>query len=609
MLLNRKNLFIASITLFLFIGLPALAQHSLELKKSVVFQQEPIDYYLQVDSAYFNTPHYVLWIDPVAQSIIDFNIHIPFAPVSKGSFFIEEDWKNFGQFILIAVPKAAHERITYAHLDIVPNTAELLDEWKNISVKDNATWEKVKYGEEGTSFQIAPKISQAPAIESAYLMAKLLDNNWEISTNLPEAIQNFTLEFSQNDSLLFEAKGTREQQSITIPTRRLPPGKLELKLMGDGAEMDILSIQNPLFTINESDINFQTINDSTANFQLNRLINPWVALNELSLKVSISDFPELLMNEAFTNELAFSFEGFEENTLAVFHSHKKNKPIADQRMVVFNRETELFFYSDPEGNYFFDQFDYALLDDDYHIVSHDFIQGDIEVNVTFPDLEKINKQLPQLLAQMPERTSLLKGKKQFNFNLESAGMLLDEVSITAKRKRSTISSDTREKPNSVHFRNIDYTCLYNVLNCAIHQPFFGHNSQYFNDPKVNIKRDPTKKALPLHLWATNDNPKPNQILIFYKLDHSWPSQIITYPNTFFEYIKAKAKIRNIQEHYFKDEAIFGFYSDMISQAYAPLSLLYTSEIELPGVYSNAYFIVEVIHQPTGMRQQVVKKIQ
>jgi hypothetical protein len=277
-------------------------------------------------------------------------------------------------------------------------------------------------------------------------------------------------------------------------------------------------------------------------------------------------------------------------------------------MVVFNRETELFFYSDPEGNYFFDQFDYALLDDDYHIVSHDFIQGDIEVNVTFPDLEKINKQLPQLLAQMPARTSLLKDKKQFNFNLESAGMLLDEVSITAKRKRLTISSDTREKPNSVHYRNIDYTCLYNVLNCAIHQPFFGHNSQYFNDPKVNIKRDPTKKALPLHLWATNDNPKPNQILIFYKLDHSWPSQIITYPNTFFEYIKAKAKIRNIQEHYFKDEAIFGFYSDMISQAYAPLSLLYTSEIELPGVYSNAYFIVEVIHQPTGMRQQVVKKI-
>ena len=82
-----------------------------------------------------------------------------------------------------------------------------------------------------------------------------------------------------------------------------------------------------------------------------------------------------------------------------------------------------------------------------------------------------------------------------------------------------------------------------------------------------------------------------------------------YRNTFEQSIASKARIRNIQEHYFKDEAIFGFYSDMISQAYAPLSLLYTSEIELPKVYASAYFIVELIHQPTGMRQQVVKKIE
>jgi hypothetical protein len=115
----------------------------------------------------------------------------------------------------------------------------------------------------------------------------------------------------------------------------------------------------------------------------------------------------------------------------------------------------------------------------------------------------------------------------------------------------------------------------------------------------------TTQATPLHLLWLDANGQPT---ITYRSSHSNASWIRYSSTNFEQSIAAKARLKNIQEHYFKEEAIFGFYSDMISQAYAPLSLLYTSEIELPAVYSNAYFIVEVIHNPTGMRQQVVKKI-
>ena len=588
-------------TLLLLLGLPALAQHSLELKKSVVFQQEPIDYYLQVDSAYLNSPHYVLWVDPVENKILDFNIHIPFAPVSKGSFYFEEDWKSFGEFILIALPKAAPNTIAYAHMDVLPNKAELLEEWKKLSASNHSTWEKVNHPEGDITFQVGPKTSQPPAIESSKLRAKLTEDNWEISIEKPENAQNFTLQFSQKDSILFAANSSSEQRSIMIPARRLPPGELSITLMSDGEEMDFLTIQNPLLTLSETDINFQQLNDSIAKFELTRLINPWVNLNDFSLKVSISDFPELLINESFTGELPYTFEELEENTIAVFHSHQKDKTAGNQKLVVFNRESELYYTSDKDGNYFFDQYDYTLLDDDYHIVSHNDIQGDIDVNVTFTDIEVIRNQLPELLTQIPTRVSIQSNKETFNFSLESAGMLLDEVNITAKRKRATIN-DTREKPNSVHFRNIDYACMQLVLNCTIHKRVFGYN------PSLDKNKLKTKD-IPLHLWAITDNPKPNEMVFTYRRTHDRNAAFTKYPNTFFQSIAAKARLKNIQEHYFKDEAIFGFYSDMISQAYAPLTLLYTSEIELPGVYANAYFIVEIIHQATGMRQQVVKKIE
>lgn len=323
------------IILISFLGGIATAQHSLELKKSVVFQQEPIDYYLQVDSAYFNTPHYVLWIDPVAQSIIDFNIHIPFAPVSKGSFFIEEDWKSFGEFILIALPKAAPNTIAYAHVDVMPNKAELLEEWKKLSASNHSTWEKVNHAEGDITFQVGPKTSQPPAIVSSKLRAKLTEDNWEVSIEKPKSAQNFTLQFSQKDSILFAANNSSEQQSIMFPVRRLPPGELTITLMSE-EEIDLLSIQNPLLTLNESDINFQQLNDSVAQFKITRLINPWVNLNDFSLKVSISDFPELLINESATGEFLFPFDEFEENTIAVFHSHQKDKTAGNQKLVVFN---------------------------------------------------------------------------------------------------------------------------------------------------------------------------------------------------------------------------------------------------------------------------------
>lgn len=600
-----------AIILISFLGVPIIAQHSLELKKSVVFQQEPIDYYLQVDSAYFNSPHYVLWIDPVENEIIDFNIHIPFAPVSKGSFYIEDDWKSYGEFLLIALPKAAPNTIAYAHMDVLPNKVDLLDEWKTLSAFNRNSWEKVNHPEGDITFQVGPKHSQPATIESSKLSAKLTEDNWEISIEKPERPQNFTLQFSQKDSILFAANSSSEQQSIMIPTRRLPPGKLDITLIADEEVLDLLTIQNPLFTLSESEINFQQLNDSIAKFELTRLINPWVDLNDVSLKVSISDFPELLMDEGSTGELSFNFNEFEENTIAVFHSHQKDKKTGNQKLVVFNREAELYFTSDQDGNYPFNQYDYALLDDDYHIVSHDNIQGNIDVDVTFTDIEIIRKELPKLLSQIPTSFSIQNDKKTFTFDLQSTGILLDEVSVTAKRKRATIN-DTREKPNSIHYRNTDYLCMQMVLNCSTHPPYFGFNSENNTElfyGRVNLDPKKSVRAIPLHLWSKNENPKPNEMILQFRMSHDRNAAFTKYPNTFFQSIAAKAKIRNIQEHYFKDEAIFGFYSDMISQAYAPLSLLYTSEIELPGVYSNAYFIVEVIHQPTGMRQRVVKKIQ
>jgi len=584
-----------------FFGLSAIAQHSLELKKSVVFQQEPIDYYLQVDSAYFNTPHYVLWVDPVENTIIDFNIHIPFAPVSKGSFYIEEDWKAFGEFMLIALPKNNQNNIAFAHLDVVPNNAELLNEWKKLSATNYESWQKVNRSKGDITFQFGPKLSQPPAIESAKLRAKLIEDNWEITIQKPESARNFTLQFSRKDSIVFEADGNSEQQSVSVPVRRLPPGKLNITLMSDGEEIDLLTIRNPLFTLSEAEINIRQLNDSVAQFGLTQLINPWMKLNDLSLKVSITDFPELLMNEAFTGEVSYELDGFEEKTIAVFYAHKKEKEAANEKLVVFNTESELYFTSNQDGKYFFDQSNFALLDDDYHIVSHDNIQGKIDVDVTFPDIEIIRNQLPKLLAQIPARLSIQRNEKLFNFSLETTGVLLDEVSITAKRKRATLN-DTREKPNSIHFRNTEYLCMQLVLNCTIHEPFWGYK------PSRDKKKIRTIDK-PLHLYAFTDNPKPNEMMLKYSMSHDRNTSFVKYPNTFFQSIAAKAKIRNIQEHYFKEEAIFGFFSEMISQAYAPLSLLYTSEIELPKVYSNAYFIVELIHQPTGMRQRVVKQIQ
>ena len=612
------------IILISFLGVPATAQHSLELKKSVVFQQEPIDYYLQVDSAYLNSPHYVLWVDPVENKIIDFNIHIPFAPVSKGSFFIEEDWKSYGEFILIALPKAAPNSIAYAHVDIMPNKAELLEEWKKLSANYKTSWEKVIHTEGDITFQVGPKHSQPPAIESSKLSATLVEDNWEIIIEKPESAKNFSLQFSHKGNMLFAANSSSEQQNIKIPARRLPPGELNITLLSDGEEIDLITIQNPLLTIYETDINFLKLNDTLGQFEITQLINPWVDLNDFSLKVSITDFPELLMNESTTGEIMQSLKGFEENTLAILYAHKKDKKVENRKIVVFNRESELFLTSDQDGKYYFNQYDYALLDDDYHVISYNNFQRNIDVNLTFPDLENIQDNLSKILTKIPSRLSIHGNENQFDFNLESTGVLLDEINITAKRASTTLN-DPRKKPNSVNYRNTDYLCFLFVLNCPIHSAAFGYRAQgpdgsmfealgMGDDPMVSTPGYTTifipsletleRLATPLHLWV---DAKGNSTLR-YRPSHE-SSGWLQYSSEFFEQsIAAKAKIRNIQEHFFKDEAIFGFYSEIISQAYAPLSLLYTSEIELPAVYSNAYFIVEIIHQPTGMRQQVVKKI-
>ncbi len=568
------KIFLAIISIS-FLGGIAIAQHSIELKKSVAFQQEPIDYYLQVDSALFNKPHYVLWIDPVAKSIIDFNIHIPFAPVSKGSFYIEEEWKSFGEFILIALPKSAPNTIAYTHVDIMPNKTDLLDEWKKLSASNRNSWEKVPHLEGDITFQAGPKNSQPATIEATKLSAKLIEGNWEIIIEKPESAQNFTLQFSQKDSLLFAANSTSEQQSVMIPAKRLPPGELNIKLLSDGEEIDFLTFQNPLFTISESDINFLQINDTLGQFEITQLINPWVDLNDFSLKVSITDFPELLMNESSVGEILYPIEYFEENTIALFYAHEEEKKAENEKILVINKENDLHFTTDQNGNYFFDQLDFTLLDNDYHFVTHKIIHGDIEVDVIYPDIEIIRNQLPEFLSQIPSRISITQNKKAFDFNLESTGVLLDEINISAKRKRNT-RNDTREISNSLNNRGRNWVCAALVVNCQIHPPYEGG----FID--LTVREDHSK-----YDWIINYN--------LYVRSPRTPSK--------------KARIRNIQEHFFKDEAIFGFYSDMISQAYAPLSLLYTSEIELPAVYSNAYFIVEIIHQPTGMRQQVVKKIQ
>ncbi|MFC2187111.1 hypothetical protein ACFCT7_07295 [Fulvivirgaceae bacterium LMO-SS25] len=567
------KIFLAIISIS-FLGGIAIAQHSLELKKSVVFQQEPIDYYLQVDSAYLNTPHYVLWVDPVENKIIDFNIHIPFAPVSKGSFYIDENWKRYGEFILFALPKVAPNTIAYAHMDVLPNKAELLEEWKKLSTSNRTSWEKLNHAEGDITFQVGPKLSQAPVIESSMLSATLIENNWEIIIEKPESVENFTLQFSQKDSVLFAANSTSEQQRVIIPARRLPPGELNITLLSDGEEIDLLTIQNPLIAISESDINFQKLNDTLGQFELTQLINPWVDLKDFSLKVSITDFPELLMNEDFTDEISSSIKGFEENTITVFYAHEEGQKAVNEIIVVINKENELHYTTDQDGKYFFDQLDFTLLDNDYHFVTHKIIQGDIEVDVIYPDIEIIRNQLPEFLSQIPTRISVMQNKKVFNFNLESTGVLLDEINITAKRRRNT-RNDTREISNSINNRGRNWMCAGMVINCTIHPPYEGGIA----DPSVFGEHSNYERTYSYNLYVRSPRT---------------PSK--------------KARIRNIQEHFFKDEAIFGFYSDMISQAYAPLSLLYTSEIELPGVYSNAYFIVEVIHKPTGMRQQVVKKI-
>ncbi len=239
------------------------------------------------------------------------------------------------------------------------------------------------------------------------------------------------------------------------------------------------------------------------------------------------------------------------------------------------------------------------------MVSHDDFQGKIDVSVTYPDLESIKSMLPDMLAAIPARRKIEQGKPKFTFNMETTGILLDEVSVTTKRKRAGLK-DKREKPNSVHYRNTDNMCIYGVLNCTTHGPYFGYKGQgtEYSSNGVIYRLEGAFERVPLHLWE-DENGKN---IVVYKSFHNLKAATFPYPLTFLDLIESKERIRNVQEHYFWEEQVFGFYSELISQAYGPLSLLYFSEIELPKLYFNAYLVIELIHHPSGSRQQVVKKI-
>ncbi|GAB2625594.1 hypothetical protein [Belliella aquatica] len=589
-------------TLFFFSVLSAFGQQSLELKKGVVFEQEPIDYYLGVDSAYFDVPHYVLWVDPIDKRIVDFNIHIPIAPVSKGSFYIEEALSAYGAYVLLAIPKISPERISYAHVDILPASTDLQQVWRKQVETTNPNWNRTT---QEVAFQFASNTKQPQEIKSGELSTRLQEDNWELSMANPVPTEVITVQIMTKDSVVFQANGT--QQNMKIPARMLPPGELKIKIQTEETELTELAIYNPLIAIREADISFETLNDSLALVALSKLINPWIAMSDVSVKLSITDFPELVVDMGHTGDIVHEGQEFDEQTIAVFHSHQNGKKKGGQKIVVFNRENEIYYTSDSDGNYFFDQFDYSMLDDDYHVVSHDDFQGKVDVAVTYPDLESLKSILPDLLATIPARKLIEQGKPKFTFNMENTGILLDEVSVTAKRKRATLL-DEREKPNSVHFRNTDGICLFGVLNCDQHPPYIGINGEATSIDVKGIKINPWRgktSQRPLHLYKTEDD---RPILKYWTSHRKNAGSMLPYPLTFFEVIESKERIRNVQEHYFWEEQVFGFYSELISQAYGSLSLLYFSELELPKLYSDAYLVMELIHHPSGSRQQVVKKI-
>lgn len=595
-------------TLFFLLALPAFGQQSLELKKGVVFEQEPIDYYLGVDSAYFDVPHYVLWVDPIDKRIVDFNIHIPIAPVSKGSFYIEEALSAYGAYVLLAIPKISPERISYAHVDILPSSTDLQQDWRRQVEMNNPNWHRTIQEPSEVAFQFAPNAKQPQEIQSGELSARLQEDNWELSLTNPVPSEGITVQIMTKDSVVFQANGT--QQNMKIPARMLPPGELRIKIHAEETEPTELAIYNPLIAITEADISLMALNDSLAQVTLNKMINPWVTMSDVSVKLSITDFPELVAEMGHSGDIGFEGREFDEQTIAVFHSHQNGKKKGGQKIVVFNRENEIYYTSDSDGNYFFDQFDYSMLDDDYHVVSHDDFQGKVDVAVTYPDLESLKSILPDLLATIPARKLIEQGKPKFTFNMETTGILLNEVSVTAKRKRAGLL-DEREKPNSVHYRNTDGVCIFFVLNCDKHVSSAGINAQ-----KVSIisngastytirNEEERKVSRPLHLYKTDDN-RP---ILKYRISHNQSANAMSpYPLTFLDLIESKERIRNVQEHYFWEEQVFGFYSELISQAYGSLSLLYFSELELPKLYSNAYLVIELIHHPSGSRQQVVKKI-
>ncbi|MFN3803289.1 hypothetical protein, partial [Belliella pelovolcani] len=442
-------------------------------------------------------------------------------------------------------------------------------------------------------------------IKSGELSARLLEDNWELSMANAVPTEGITLQILSKDSVVFQANGT--QQNMKIPARMLPPGELKVKIQTEETDLTELAIYNPLIAIREADISMKALNDSLAQVTLSRMINPWVTMSDVSVKLSITDFPELVVEMGNTGDIAHGELDFDEQTIAVFHSHQNGKKKSNQKIVVFNRENEIYYTTDSDGNYFFDQFDYSMLDDDYHVVSHDDFQGKVAVSVTYPDLESLKSILPDVLAAIPARKLIEQGKPKYTFNMETTGILLNEVSVIAKRKRAGLL-DEREKPNSVHYRNTDYLCAFGVLNCKIHDSSFGFKPQEilaFSQDGGFIVLERSQLDIPLHLIVNESG----SLRMKFRPSHGESTGWFTYPNTFLEVIESKERIRNVQEHYFWEEQVFGFYSELISQAYGSLALLYFSELELPKLYSNAYLVMELIHHPSGSRQQVVKKIE
>ncbi len=328
-----------SIILFMFLSLSTFGQQSLELKKGVVFEQEPIDYYLGVDSAYFDVPHYVLWIDPIDKHIVDFNIHIPLAPVSKGSFYIEEALSAYGAYVLLAIPKISPERISYAHVDILPSNSDLQQVWRKQVETTNPNWHRTTQEAAEVTFQFAPNTKQPQEIKSGELSARLQEDNWELSLANAVPAEGITVQIMTKDSVVFQANGT--QQNMKIPARMLPPGELKIIVQAEDSEQATLAIYNPLIAIREADINLEEVKDSLAQVTLSRMINPWVTMSDVSVKLSITDFPELIAEIGHTGDIAHGKLDFDAQTIAVFHSHQNGKKKGGQKIVVFNRENEI----------------------------------------------------------------------------------------------------------------------------------------------------------------------------------------------------------------------------------------------------------------------------